>query len=320
MPLSAAKFFFLTAQAGTTPAVSTYGYLCGGTTSSAMATTDQITFSTAATLANTSSNLTTNRGLSAPISWPAGHYGYICGGYPKSQQTDQIHYTTGICTSAANWIQESVYTPAGLSDKTTYGYVAGGSTNSATNVVEHLTFATEVFVTHGTSLSSAREYVAGLNGTLAGYVAGGDSSWPTMIADCDKVTYSSTTFALSTVSNLATARGGLAPVSDNATYGYWAGGVTNGNNAPNAIIDRTTFSSDATAANTVSFLSSSRMLPGGVSDGTNYGYFFGGDDNVSSYYATSDQITFSGGVVAAKTVSNLSAVRAGPTGISDGAT
>jgi hypothetical protein len=84
-----------------------------------------------------------------------------------------------------------------------------------------------------------------------------------------------------------------------------------------ATTDRITFSTSATAASTVSNLSSSRTYVAGVSDGSVYGYAMGG--TTGAVVATTDRITFSTSVTAASTVSNLTGVRAEVAGLSDGA-
>lgn len=101
-----------------------------------------------------------------------------------------------------------------------------------------------------------------------------------------------------------------------AVYGYALGGYIGGYVATT---DRITLSTSATAASTVSNLSSSRYFPAGVSDATIYGYTCGGETTGGGVSAVSDRTTFSTSVTAASTVSNLSQAREDPAGISDGA-
>ena len=99
-----------------------------------------------------------------------------------------------------------------------------------------------------------------------------------------------------------------------AVFGYAMGGDTN---AVVSTTDRITFSTSATAASTVSNLSSARGYAAGVSDGSVYGYAMGGYTGAN--VSTTDRITFSTSVTAASTVSNLSGIRGYAAGLSDGA-
>ena len=148
-------------------------------------------------------------------------------------------------------------------------------------------------------------------GAIYGYAMGGDTG--ATVATTDRITFSTSVTAASTVSNLTAARGYAAGVSDGSVYGYAMGGYTTDNVATT---DRITFSTSVTAASTVSNLSSARYSPAGVSDGSIYGYAMGG--YTSAFVATTDRITFSTSVTAASTVSNLSVARRYIAGVSDG--
>jgi hypothetical protein len=85
-----------------------------------------------------------------------------------------------------------------------------------------------------------------------------------VVATTDRITFSTSVTAASTVSNLSLARSVAAGVSDGAVYGYAMGGYTG---AVVATTDRITFSTSVTAASTVSNLSLARYYGAGVSDG-----------------------------------------------------
>ena len=145
-----------------------------------------------------------------------------------------------------------------------------------------------------------------------GYALGGYSG--AYVATADRITFSTSATAASTVSNLSQARAYPAGMSDCAVYGYTLGGV---DGTIRSTADRTTFSTGATAASTVSNVSQARYVLSGFSDGAVYGYAMGGYTGAA--VATADRITFSTSVTAASTISNLSAARWGPITISDGA-
>ena len=149
-------------------------------------------------------------------------------------------------------------------------------------------------------------------GAIYGYAMGGYSG--AAVATTDRITFSTSATAASTVSNLSGIRCYAAGVSDGSFYGYAMGGYSG---AAVATTDRITFSTSATAASTVSNLSQARYGAAGVSDGSVYGYAMGG--NTGAAVATTDRITFSTSATAASTVSNLSGIRGYGAGVSDGA-
>ena len=197
-----------------------------------------------------------------------------------------------------------------------YGYAMGGETGVTVATTDRITFSTSVTAASTVSnLSVARGYMTGLSDcAVYGYVMAGWQTGGTYHATTDRITFSTSVTAASTVSNLSVARYGAACVSDGSVYGYAMGGHSG---AYVATADRITFSTSVTAASTVSNLSVGRRISGGgVSDGSVYGYAMGG--YTGAYLATTDRITFSTSVTAASTVSNLSGIRVGTAGVSDG--
>ena len=87
-------------------------------------------------------------------------------------------------------------------------------------------------------------------GAIYGYAMGGDTG--AVVATTDRITFSTSVTAASTISNLTAARYLPAGVSDGSVYGYAMGGWTG---AAVVATDRITFSTSVTAASTVSNLS-----------------------------------------------------------------
>jgi hypothetical protein len=100
-------------------------------------------------------------------------------------------------------------------------------------------------------------------GAVYGYAMGGYSGGYS--ATTDRITFSTSVTAASTVSNLSQGRQGPTGVSDGAVYGYAMGGHNGSTQV--ATTDRITFSTSVTAASTVSNLSEARYGVAGVSDG-----------------------------------------------------
>jgi len=247
-------------------------------------------------------------------------YGYALGGYSGAYAAtgDRITFSTG--ATAASTVSNLTYTsyyPAAVSDTSVYGYIAGGATNSGVYVTtaNRITFATSVTVASTVSnLSQGRQALVGISdGAVYGYTMGGSSGWHVVTAE--RITFTSGVTAASTVSNLSQARSNLSGLSDGSVYGYAMGGYS-GSPGYVAPADRTTFSTGATAASTVSNLSQARANLTGVSDNATYGYTLGGETGAS--VATADRTTFSTSATAAYTAANLSLARYVMSGVSDG--
>jgi hypothetical protein len=299
-----------------------YGYFAGGFTgaSVAVATGDRITFSTSTTAAQTSANLSQARWGVGTVS-DKTTYGYFAGGTTSAGVATADRITFSTSTTAAQTsanLSQARWGVAGLSDGNTYGYFAGGFTGSSVAVAtgDRITFSTSTTAAQtSANLSQARYYLSGLSdNSTYGYFAGGitGSSAATSVTTADRITFSTSTTAAQTSANLSQARYVVSSVSDNITYGYFAGGFTG---AAVATAELITFSTSTTAAQTSANLSTVRYGMGGSSDGQTYGYFAGGDSG--TIVGTSDRITFSTSTTAAQTSANLSQARNAVMGLSD---
>lgn len=250
----------------------TYGYFGGGYDDglNILDTTDRVTFATDTTAANAASALSTARAALAGLS-DGSTYGYWAGGNDGAFNfdiADIITFGTGV--TAANAVSDLT---AGkidhttLSDGSTYGYwVAGrddlGSLDQV-DTIDRITFGTGVTAATIDVVSVARYSLAGVSdGSTYGYVAGGlaDSGGVTYYATADRMTFGTGTVAANAVSNLSGARSTIAPSSDGATYGYFAGGYQAGYVTTT---DRISFSTGVTAVNADSALSVGRATQNG---------------------------------------------------------
>jgi hypothetical protein len=251
-------------------------------------------------------------------------YGYFAGGFTTGSvivaTADRITFSTSTTAAqtSAN-LSQARWGVGTVSDKTTYGYFAGGTTSAGVATADRLTFSTSTTAAQtSANLSQARWGVAGLSdGTTYGYFAGGFTGASVTVATGDRITFSTSTTAAQTSANLSQARYYLSGLSDGTTYGYFAGGLT-GASVTVATGDRITFSTSTTAAQTSANLSQARYVLSSVSDGSTYGYFAGGFTGAA--VATAELITFSTSTTAAQTSANLSTVRYGMGGSSDGQT
>jgi hypothetical protein len=218
-------------------------------------------------------------------------------------------------------IIETGYRSTSVTVSAVYGYFAAGQPSSGvTNATDRITFSTGATAANTASnMSTSVRSPAGVTDkTTYGYFAGGSTSTGnTETANADRIVLSTSVTSANTVSNLSAGRHLLVGISDGTTYGYFSGGSTG---ASVATTDRIVFSTGATSANTVSNLPTPVLSSGSVSDGATYGYAVGGITGTSTVIATAQRITFSTGVYAANTASNLTAIRCNLTGLSDGTT
>jgi hypothetical protein len=281
------------------------GYFAGGVTTVAVATADELIYSTDTTVAQTSANLSQARGYLAGVS-EGTTKGYFAGGYTTVAvaTADKLTYVTAttIAQTSAN-LSQARYGVAGCSGDSTKGYFAGGVTNSEVATADKLTYSTDTTVAQTTAnLSQARYFLAGVSErTTKGYFAGGYSS--NIVATADKILYSTDTTIAQTSANLSQARYGVAGCSGDSTKGYFAGGYSDN---LSATTDKLIYATDTTAAQTSANLSQVRYALSGVSELSTKGYFAGGA-GISGVVTTADKITYTTDTTAAQTSANLSA-------------
>lgn len=249
-------------------------------------------------------------------------YGYISGGggAPSTTEgTERLTYATQIL---ATYTAGNLTTPreatAGLSDSVTYGYVAGGNGPVATS--ERLSFATGTYTLHGSSLSQARYDVTSLSdGETYGYFAGGQTSGLAsgVVATTDRIAFSSGAIAAHTPANFSVITTQATSVSDNSTYGYFAGGNPNGSTPPSPqYMEKLTFSTSINQATTTT-LPEPRDQMMSATDGKTYGYFTGGAASGPIERSSTFRLTYATGTLATHTPANLTTTKSGYQGISD---
>lgn len=258
-----------------------------------------------------------------------GIKGFTFGGYDGSNfiiTCNKLTFSTDVMATAttAN-LTTATYVPQGLSQGSTKGYIAGGSTGAYILVVTayKTTFSSETTALMATAnLSVARNSISSVSerstkGYFLGGAGGGGST-----AVSDKTTFSTDSTAAQTTANLSSARNGSAGVSEGASKGYITGGQT-GVSVCVATADKIVFSTDITAAATTANLSQARLIGGnGISGGGAKGYIAGGDttNNNTVTVITADKITFSTDTTVAQTSANLTQARSFANSMSEGIT
>ena len=202
------------------------------------------------------------------------------------------------------------------------GYVFGGtSATDGVTTANIFTYSSETAAASTTTnLTVGRSYLAGLsNKGTKGYSSGGQTGYTAGIVTTNITTFSTNNTVAATTANLSSGRDGLAGISQGTTKGYFGGGSTNEKWTAAAVTtDKVTFSTDVTAASTVSNLSLARHALCGVSADSTKGYFCGGASTSGARLATTDLLTFSTDITAASTVSNLAYARHSSAAFSDG--
>jgi len=255
-----------------------------------------------------------------------GVKGYFAGGTDSSfiivATADKLTYSTDttVAQTTAN-LSQAKSNMAGVSEKLTKGYFAGGVSTGSTIVAtaDKLTYSTDTTVAQvSANISQARDQLVGCSGdSTKGYFAGGNTG--SRVTTADKITYSIDTTVAQTTANLSQARQNLAGISDGSTKGYFAGGQNSGGNAVTTA-DKLIFSNDTTAAQTTANLSQARYGLAGCNGNSTNGYFAGGTTNSSNLLSTADKLTYSTDTTIAQTTTNLSQARFELAGISEGLT
>jgi hypothetical protein len=284
----------------------------GGNTSVSYLTSGSVMNFPTETFSAASATLAVAKQLLAGIS-NAATYGWLSGGLTGAEVATSERLTFSTATIASNtstnlsqargWVQ-------GMSDRSTYGYAVGGrlqAVNTYYNYSDRITFSSNTSARNTSSdLSQAKRYHQSINsGGSYGYTSGGSTN--AFVVTNDRLTFSTSTTTASTTYNMTTAKGNHISLSDAVTYGYWSGGSTG---AAITLTDRMTFSTGVCAARTVSSLNTARQYARGISDKSSsavYGYVCGGYTTANT--ESTERMTFSTGVYATYTTSNVDVVR-----------
>lgn len=290
------------------PAV--YGYIFGGytNTSTFVATTESITFSTGTTAAHTPANLSQARAGGVGVS-DTKTYGYVNGGDTGTivyvGTTDRITFSTRVnaAHTPANTLGENSGYSIGLSDGVFYGYCLHGLTTGidfpqSSSLSEQIAFATG---TRGATPFGTWYGFSGFQGISDGAVYGYLPRLSTS-GSTHRVTYSTQIFASASVSNLITIFSDFSSCSDTKTYGYAMGGSDGVSSTLLVNAERISYSSGIFAAQSTANISTGRVSGSGTSDGVTYGYALGGGTGTSyTPVNTIDRLTFSTSTTAAQT-------------------
>jgi hypothetical protein len=272
-----------------------WGYVGGGLTSGGgQGSTNVEKYVMATEVASSlGSALSQGRYLLAGLS--AGGKGYACGGLSSGSTgaatVDLARYVTDtVAASATAVLTAPAWAPVGLSGEGTKGYVMGGYADDTINdIANGQIFSYPIDATWSAAsaaLSAARRELAALSeGLTKGYSCGGY-----VTATTDKTTYSTDTTAAQTAANLPQTMWRTATVSFPGSKGYVAGGSSTSDGL--TIVSSTyriVYSTEAFTAVTTANLTSARSAAQGMSEGTAYGYFLGGD--TVGDFSTTDVVT-----------------------------
>jgi len=237
---------------------------------------------------------------------------YMFGGIAYSTEydgIDKLDFATETRSALVAVIATASYAAASASNNGTAGYTWGGQFDSTrVNETNKLDYATET-LSAATVLAEDRAFQAGLaNSPTNAYMAGGTAtagvqSWVHVW------TFSTDTWAAD-ASSLSSSNYGMASMSNNGSYGYWAGGSSFGTS-----IDRTDFS-DGTLSTIQATLGTGGYHIGGTSNSGTAGYAYGG------YWQNWDEnnkLTYSGETVSTLTL-GASFQRYGTAGASNSGT
>jgi hypothetical protein len=233
--------------------------------------------------------------------------GFFAGGTTPTvvATADRTTYSseTTVAVAGANLSQARyILGAAGNADK---GFFSGGYTSVAVATADRTTYSSETTAAvAGANLSQARYSPGGAGNADKGFFSGGFG--PTVVATADRTTYSSETTAAVAGANLSQARYALA-AAGNADKGFFSGGGIDIFSTPATTTDRTTYSTETTAAVAGANLSQARYTLGAAGN-ADKGFFSGGG-TPSVLATTTDRTTYSSETTAAVAGANLSQAR-----------
>ena len=282
------------------------GYFAGGVTGLIAAIADKITYSNSTTVAQTSANLIQDTTRLCGCSGE-GTKGYFAGGINSIAinvaTANKLTYSTDTTAAqtSADLSQARSYL-TGVSEGSTKGYFAGGTTGTDVATVDKLIYSTDTTAAQASAnLSQARIGLAGCSGDgTKGYFVGGVTGSFVYQKTADKLTYSTDTTTSQTTADLSQEKYALAGVSEGSTKGYFAGGDTG---QFVATADKVTYSTDANSSQTTANLSQARYFLAGVDGGQSQNTL--PTDRISSAYLTSSKL--SSGTIGLTTASGQNA-------------
>lgn len=244
--------------------------------------------------------------------------GFFAGGFSPAPgsiatTTDRTTYSTetNAAVPGANLSQNRVG-PGGAGNATK-GFFSGGTTSpsiaagSASAVSDRTVYSTEVTsASTSSNLSSARFFISAAGTSCNGFYNGGVAPAGT-VTTADRTTYSTETTAAVPGANLSQAKFG-GGAAGNQVKGFFSSGGTNFA-SPYSLVatsDRTTYSTETTAAVPGANLSQARILISAVGNDCK-GFFSGAC--TPAFLATTDRTIYSTETNAAVTGANLSQAR-----------
>jgi hypothetical protein len=268
------------------------GYFAGGSTGTIVATADKLTYSNSTTVAQTSANLIQDISRLGGCSGE-GTKGYFAGGLNSIAiivaTANKLTYSTDTTAAqtSANLSQARSYL-TGVSEGSTKGYFAGGTTGTDVATADKLTYSTDTTAAQASAnLSQARIGLAGCSGDgTKGYFVGGVTGSFVYQKTADKLTYSTDTTTSQTTADLSREKYALTGVSEGSTKGYFAGGDTG---QFVATADKVTYSTDANSSQTTANLSQARIGLAGVDGGQSQNTL--PTDRISAAYLTSSKLS-----------------------------
>ena len=183
-----------------------------------------------------------------------GWWGGAPGAGSPSSSTQRVTYATDTATSTTKGnLSQARLGYAGVSDSTTYGWMAGGYTGGPGYLsnVDRITYANDTATASTKGPLSLARYLLGSTSTTSyGWLAGGQAVGPAPSnSRVDRIDYATDTATASVRGPLASGTQVFAASTDGTTYGWFGGG------APfNSIVQRITYATDtATATNRGNF-------------------------------------------------------------------
>ena len=218
----------------------------------------------------------------------------------SSQEDGKQSFTSGFIPRI-RWVDSVAEAPAGSVAPGHAYFGGGGPSPSGKTIVDRLDFSNDsAAMAPKGSLSQSRKQLTAVGSPSYAYMMGGydaNASPGYELSYIDRIDYASDT-STATPKGLLAEGTYYAGATGTASYGYNGGGQAS-SGVVSCTVQRIDYSNDTATASPKGYLTIRRRNFAGCVGNTSYGYWSGGENNVSTWISTTERVDFSNDTAAA---------------------
>jgi hypothetical protein len=258
----------------------------------AITTTQRVVFANDTATAGVRGPMVLNAGQAGSVgTLTDGWWGGAPGAGSPSSATQRVTYATDTATSTTKGnLSQARFGFAGVSDSTTYGWMAGGYTGGPGYLsnVDRITYANDTATASTKGPLSLARYLLGSTSTTSyGWLAGGQASGGSSNSRVDRIDYANDTATASVRGPLGAGVEEMRGSGD-TTYGWFAGGKGSPSGDKVSTVNRITYATDTATGVTRGPLSAAKYGASQAGDNT-AGWVAGG---TYPDFSTIERITY----------------------------